>query len=184
MKKIDTDVLTKIVQKYSNFINSICRRYYIVGGTQEDLYEEGVIGLLQACKDYNGDNLDEARFDAFAKMCIKRQIIDAMKNSNTNKNKVLNESLSLAELDVNGEEKSKLDTLLERVNMVDPLETILDMELIDEKLNICKNQLSDFEYKVFTYYFAGDKQSDIAKKLNRDAKSIDNTIQRIKAKLK
>lgn len=184
MKIIDTGEVVKVVQKYSNFISALCRRYYIVGGTHEDLYEEGVIGLLQACKNYNGDDLNEPRFDAFAKMCIKRQIIDALKSSNTKKNKVLNESVSLAELDSNGEEKSKLDTLIERNNSTDPLDTILDIELIEEKLNICKSQLSEFEYEVFKCYFSGDKQSEIATKLKRDSKSIDNTIQRIKSKLK
>lgn len=162
----------------------LCRRYYIVGATREDLYQEGVIGLLQACKNYSGNSLSEQKFDSFAKLCIKRQIIDAIKSSNTKKNKVLNESVSLAELDLNGEEKSKLDTFIERTGAADPLETILDIELINEKLDICKNELSDFEYEVFKHYFSGEKQSEIARELNKDPKSIDNTIQRIKAKLK
>ena len=57
----------------------------IVGGTSEDLYEEGIIGLLEACNSYNGESLLEPRFEAFAKMCIKRQILDAIKHANTKK---------------------------------------------------------------------------------------------------
>ena len=81
MKNVLASDITKIVQKYKSYINSICRRFYIAGGTAEDLFEEGVIGLLEACQNYNGESLFEDRFDAFAKLCIKRQIIDAIKKA-------------------------------------------------------------------------------------------------------
>ena len=89
MNNVKPSDIVKIVQKYSDFINCICRKYFIIGGTKEDLYEEGVIGLLEACKNYNGEDLFEPRFEAFAKLCIKRQIFDAIKKSNTQKNKAL-----------------------------------------------------------------------------------------------
>lgn len=184
MKNVDTADIVKVVKDYTNYINGLCRRYYIVGGTHEDLFEEGVIGLIEACKNYNGESLFEPRFSAFAKLCIKRQIFDAIKFSNTQKNKILNESVSFSKFDQNGDEKSMLDSLFDPNNSSDPLDTILDREIIDEKLKICEKQLSDFEKQVLEHYLAGEKQSEIAANLNKDVKSIDNSIQRIKSKLK
>lgn len=183
MKNVDTSDIVKIVQNYTNYINGLCRRYYIVGGTHEDLFEEGMIGLLQACKNYNGESLFEPRFSAFAKLCIKRQIFDAIRLSNTGKNKALNESVSFAKFDSEGDEKSLLETLLDPNFSNDPLDAILDREIIDERLKICENELSDFEKQVLKHYLSGEKQSEIAKSLKKDVKSIDNSIQRIKAKL-
>ena len=184
MKNVSTEDIVKVVQNYKSYISSICHKFYIAGGTNEDLVEEGVIGLLEACKNYNGESLFEDRFDAFAKLCIKRQIIDAIKKANTQKNKALNESISFVNFDENGDEHTKLDILLDRNISNDPLELFIDKEKVHERLSVCEEVLSDFEKQVLKHYLDGEKQSEIAKSLNKDVKSIDNTIQRIKAKLK
>lgn len=184
MDNIDTGDVVKIVQKYSGYIKNVCRKFYIAGGTTEDLYQEGIIGLLEACKGYNGTDLFEPGFDYFAKLCIKRQIFDAIKKTLSGKNKALNESVSLVGVTDNGDEVSKLEILVDRTTISDPLEIFIDKEKVDEKLEICKKELSDFEQVVLWHYLAGEKQSEIAKNLDRSVKSIDNTLQRIKNKLK
>ncbi len=184
MNNVNTSDVVKIVQKFSPYINGLCRKFFIVGGTSEDLYEEGVIGLLEACKNYNGETLFEPRFEAFAKMCIKRQIIDAIKSANAQKNKALNESVSLLFSDGEGGEQTILDIFSDRNTSNDPLEMFIDKEKITERKKICEKELSEFEKQVLSRYLAGEKQSEIAKNLSRDVKSIDNTIQRIKSKLK
>ena len=184
MKNVSTDDIVLIVQQYSDFINCICHKYFIVGGTNEDLYQEGVIGLLEACKSFNGESLFDQRFDAFAKLCIKRQIFDAIKKSNTKKNKALNESVSIVNLLKDSEQHSMLDIWLDRTMSNDPLDLLLDREKFDERIAVCEKELSKFEREVLRHYLDGEKQSEIAAKLGKDVKSIDNTIQRIKSKLK
>lgn len=184
MNKVNPSDIVKIVQKYSNYISSLSRRYFIVGGTKEDLFEEGVIGILEACKNYNGESLFEDRFDSFVKLCIKRQILDAIKKSNTQKNKALNESVSYVIYDSDGEEQSLLDIFSDRNISNDPLDLFIDKEKVDERLKKCEKNLSEFEKEVLDHYLQGEKQSEIAKSLNKTVKSIDNTIQRIKFKLK
>ncbi len=184
MKNVSPSDIVEIVQAYSDYINRICHKYFIVGGTKEDLYEEGVIGLLEACKSYNGESVFEERFEPFAKLCIRRQIIDAIKKSNTQKNKALNESVSFVNLMESGNDKSMLDVWSDRTTSNDPLDLFLDKEKFDERIKLCEGQLSSFEKEVLRHYLDGEKQSEIAKVLGRDVKSIDNTIQRIKSKLK
>ena len=72
MKNVNTRDVVQVVQNYKSYITSVCRKFYIVGGTTEDLFEEGVIGLLEACQNYNGESLFEDRFDSFAKLCISQ----------------------------------------------------------------------------------------------------------------
>ncbi len=184
MKEVSPSDIVKVVQKYSSFVTSVCRRYYIVGGTSEDLFEEGVIGILEACKNYNGESLFEDKFDSFVKICIKRQIFDAIRKSNTQKSKALNESLSFVNFDSHGDEKSILEIHTDRNVSNDPLDIFIDKERFGERLSKCENELSKFELEVLRHYLDGEKQSEIAKNLGKDSKSIDNTIQRIKSKLK
>ena len=182
MKNVSTEDIVKVVQNYKSYISSICHRFYIVGGTNEDLVEEGVIGLLEACKNYNGESLFEERFDAFAKLCIKRQIIDAIKKANTQKNKALNESISFVNFDENGDEHTKLDLLLDRNISNDPLELFIDKEKVNERLSVCEEVLSDFEKQVLSRFVKGESYVTIAEKLDTPVKSIDNAIQRIRKK--
>lgn len=184
MKEVSPSDIVQVVQKYSSFISSVCHRYYLVGGTDEDLFQEGVIGILEACKSYNGESLFDDKFDSFVKICIKRQIIDAIRSSNAQKNKALNESVSIVGHDANGDEISKLEIIPDRTTSNDPLDIFISKEKFNERIERCKEKLSDYELEVLKHYLGGEKQSEIAKNLNKDVKSIDNTIQRIKNKLK
>ena len=183
MNNVDPSDIVKIVQNNSSYINYLCNKYYLKGGTCDDLYQEGVIGILQACKNYNGESLFEDKFNSFVKVCIKRQILDAIKRSNALKNKLLNESISLTSVYNNGEERSILDIVMDRNFSNDPLDIFIDKEKIEEKLIICDNELNDFEKKVLRHYLDGEKQSEIAKSLGKETKTIDNTLQKIKNKL-
>lgn len=184
LNNVNPSDVVKVVQKYSRYVSSLSRKYFIVGGTPEDLFEEGVIGILEACKDYNGESLFEPKFDAFVKLCIKRQILDAIKKSNTNKNKALNESVPFVTFDDEGDEQSMLEVLFDRNTSNDPLDLFIDKEKKAERLEKCQKKLNESEKEVLKHYLAGEKQAEIAKKLNRKTKNIDNTLQKIKSKLK
>lgn len=184
MNKIDTTDVVKIVQTYSGYIKNVSRKFYLVGGTADDLYQEGIIGLLEACKGYKGESLFEPQFDSFVKICIKRQILDAIKKTQNKKNKALNESVSLVGFGDNGEELSKLDIIVDRTIISDPLEIFIDKEKFNEKMEVCCKELTPYEKQVFMLYLSGEKQSEIAKDLNKTVKAIDNTLQRIKNKVK
>lgn len=183
MKNIDTDEIVEIVQKYSPYVSYLSKKYYIKDGTKDDLFEEGIIGILEACKNYKGESLFDDKFESFVKICIKREILDAIRKSNAQKNKVLNESISYNSYYKNGDEKSILDIAMDRNLSNDPLDIFIDKEKIQEKLLICENELNDFEKKVLKHYLNGEKQSEIARSLEKEIKLIDNTLQRIKSKL-
>ena len=183
MDNVDPGIIAEVVQKFSPYIKFLSKNYYIVGGTDDDLFQEGVIGLIQACKNYSGDSLLDDKFAPFARLCIKRQILDAIKKSNAQKNKVLNESVSFNSYYENGDDRTMLDIVVDRNFSNDPLDIFLDKEKIEEKLRICEKELSDFEKEILTHYLSGEKQSEIAVSMKIDSKIVDNTLQKIKSKL-
>ena len=110
-------------------------------------------------------------------MCAKRRILDAVKRSNSKRNSPMNNFVSLTSED-----------FVETSNMINMVEEPLEDKVINKLLEesepfICVN-LSEFERQVLDLELEGLKQSEIAERLNKPVKSIDNTIQRIKTKLK
>ncbi len=176
--------LENLIKSYANTIRSICRKYYLAGGSEEDLFQEGMIGLFEACKNYKGnDDYQSDQFKSFAKLCIKRQIYDAIKKANKKNNLPLNQYLPINKTNFENHEYERED-LLFLEDEQNPEYLFLDKEEHDEKVLECKSKLSEFENQVLALYLAGERQSEIAKTLNKSVKSIDNTIQRIKNKVR
>lgn len=176
--------LEELIESYSSIIRSICRKYYLVGGSEDDLFQEGMIGLFEAYKNFRGqDGYHSDKFKNFAVLCIKRQIYDAIKHANKKNNQPLNNYVPIFKTNSEHIEYERNDILLME-DEHSPEDVFLDKEDYYEKIAICKSRLSEFENQVLELYLAGEKQSQIAQSLKKDVKSIDNTIQRIKNKLK
>ena len=168
-----------IIRDYSENVRAIAKKFYISDGSSEDLFQEGLIGLIQGYNSYDtshGEVGSEA-FKSFLLMCAKRQIIDAVKKSNSKRNLPMNNFVSLSSDDF--VETSDIASLT-----AEPLEdkVINKMTSMEDGLTIL--DLSGFENEVLNLYLEGLKQSQIATILSKPVKSIDNTLQRIKTKLK
>ncbi|MBR3790351.1 MAG: sigma-70 family RNA polymerase sigma factor [Clostridia bacterium] len=83
-----------LFSKYKNLVTSIARRYFLLGAEQEDLIQEGMIGLYKACQSFDAQS--GSSFKSFAYLCIKRQIQSAVKAANRQKNVALNTALSFS----------------------------------------------------------------------------------------
>ena len=175
--------LENLIESYASTIRSISRKYYLAGGSEEDLFQEGMIGLLQAYQNFNGDDYYSDKFKSFAKLCIKRQIYDAIKHANKKNNQPLNSYVPITKTNSNHQEYER-NELLFLEEECSPEDLFIDKEEHNEKIQFCKSKLSKFENQVLDLYLAGERQSQIAESLGKDVKSIDNTIQRIKNKLR
>lgn len=164
----------EIYSRYKNLVKKIIKSFYLIGGDQEDLLQEGMLGLFKAVENYKG----EIPFKNYASVCIKSSAISAIKKSNSGKNKFLNNCLPL-ESGVSEEESSKITFSYEN-----PEFSIINNEAVSETEIKIKESLSDFEYKIFLYYSDGFSYQDIADKTGKTVKSIDNAVQRIRKKLR
>src|SRR5207248_6437716 len=87
------DAAEYLLYKYRNLVRTKVKSYFLVGAEKEDLLQVGMIGLWQAIVDFRGDRA--ISFPAFAKVCIQRHIITAIKTATRQKQMPLNTSLSL-----------------------------------------------------------------------------------------
>ena len=170
-----------ILSKYKNLVRSRAKAYFLAGADHDDIVQEGMIGLFKAMRDF--DVTKQASFRGFAEVCIKRQIITAVKASTRQKHMPLNSYVSLSEPVYDDDsERSLMDMIAER-DAVDPEEMFLRREKAELISAEIKDKLSSLEKTVLSLYMGGMNYQEIAVELGRTPKSIDNALQRIKRKL-
>lgn len=180
IKQEDHKALDCLLERYNDIVSMKANRFFMVGAEKEDMIQEGMIGLYKAVKSFNTEKQNS--FKTFANMCIERQLITAVKNSNRQKHIPLNSSISLnaAAYDDN-EDMDKMD-ILDVKTLNDPSDIIADREYFESIENKIKENLSDFELQVLYEYEKGKTYAAIAEKLNAKIKSVDTAIQRIRKK--
>ena len=177
-------IVDYIVKKYKNLVRKNARNMYILGAEEQDLIQEGMIGLFYAIKDY--DSGRDASFFTFADLCISRRMYKAIETSKREKHTPLNNYISLYgdNEDNNKDGKSGFIELLSAGEISNPENLLIDKENVERIENLVEQELSNFEKQVFDLYITGMKYGQIAKVLGKDEKSTDNALQRIKNKLK
>ena len=178
----DADASEYLLNKYKNFVRSKARSYFLVGADHEDIVQEGMIGLFKAFRDFRPDKL--ASFHAFAEICVTRQIITAIKTATRQKHIPLNSYVSIyASASDNPEENglSIVDTI-EAGKESNPELMILGEEYTNAFEEELKEKLSKLERKVLYLHLQGMEYLNIAEFMDKSPKTIDNALQRIKAK--
>lgn len=180
IKNDDSIALNCLMERYNDIVNIKANKFFMIGAEKEDIVQEGMIGLYKAVKSF--DTTKQNSFKTFANMCIERQLITAVKNSNRQKHIPLNSSVSLnaAAYDDN-EDVDKID-VLDIKALDDPSEIIAEREYFESMENKIKEILSKFELQVLHEYEKGKSYADIAIKLDTKIKSVDTAIQRIRKK--
>ena len=174
----DPQALNEIIERYKSLIEIRVSNYFINGAEKDDLMQEGRIGLFKAIMNYDVEK--DASFNTFANLCIERQLINAVKNSNRQKHMPLNNYVSLNGSDDDSSSEN-IDTVLNN-SVEDPLDTITKEEYMNEINDTLDKNLSDFEKDVLDLLLKGYKYDEIAQKLDSNSKAIDNAIQRIRKK--
>ncbi len=173
----DEEAIEKIIQAYKPYIYIKNKTLFLKGADKDDLVQEGMIGLVKAIRSY--DHTREACFNTFASLCIKRQILTAVKNHNSDKHKNLNTSLRWQNSTNTDESNDHFQPVSAIYN---PEELCITNELFEDINEYLKENLSKLEKRVFEYIIQGYGYVEIGEILKRSPKTIDNTIQRIRKK--
>ena len=174
-----------IMDKYKNLVRSKAKSMYILGADNEDLIQEGMIGLYKAIRDYDAGR--DASFFTFADLCVSRQMYTAVQAARREKHAPLNSYISLyANMTENGSDGAETELLevLASRQETNPEELLIDKENVADIEAMIEKELSAFEKQVLDLYLTGMSYSQIARVLGRDDKSTDNALQRLKAKIK
>ena len=177
----DRIALEYLLSKYKNFVRSKARSYFLIGADHEDIVQEGMIGLFKSIRDYQLERLSS--FRAFAELCITRQIITAIKTATRQKHLPLNSYVSLNKPIYDEESDRTLMDVIVEGHAQNPEELIIGREDILSIRDQVGTVLSSLEQDVLSAYLDGKSYQEIADKLGRHVKSIDNALQRVKRKL-
>ena len=176
-----SDATEYLLRKYRGFVEGKARSYFLAGAEQEDVIQEGMIGLYKAIRDFRADAL--ARFRSFAELCIMRQIVTAVKTATRNKHVPLNDYLSLQQNygDENG--GGCLMDIVADTRVADPERIVLERRRMQRLEAHAQQSLSDLEAEALDGYLEGKSYREMASNLRRPAKAIDNALQRAKRKI-
>lgn len=168
-------IMEYILEKYKPLVRKKTNALYLMGGENEDLIQEGMIGLFKAIRDYQLDR--ESSFANFAQLCVSRQLYSALQASNRKKHQPLNSYVSFSV-----EEEELAESGLPR--SFNPEEWILEQEKMTEFQQNIKKSLSVMEQEVLQLYLEGNNYQRISEIMGKTPKSIDNALQRIKQKVR
>lgn len=180
-KEDNVEAQEYLINKYKNFVKAKAKSYFLIGADKEDIYQEGMIGLYKAIRDFKPDKLSS--FKAFAELCVTRQIITAIKTATRQKHIPLNTYISLNKPIYDEESDRTLLDILSAVKVSDPEELVISREEVVKIENEIEGALSELELEVLNSYLQGKSYQEIACDLDRHSKSIDNALQRVKRKL-
>jgi len=171
----DVKAEEELIYEYSRLVKICARPYFLAGGDSEDLIQEGMLGLLSAVRHY--DPTKDVKFKTYAEFCIRRRLYRAIKSASRLKHNPLNDYVSLESPEI--DENSTQGMFFLR----DPEEFVIARERVDEITESLYGSLSRFESRILEFYLEGMSYEEIAAKVRKTPKSVDNAVQRIRKKL-
>lgn len=175
----DKQIMDYLMEKYKNVVRKEAKAMYLIGGENDDLIQEGMIGLFKAVQDF--DTEQEVSFGSFARLCIRRQMYSAAKAYGRKKHIPLNSYVSIYEKTEQGSKERVLDTI-EAAEESNPEHALIMQESIQRIEEELEESLSELESRVLYLHLLGTDYKTVADLLQKSPKTVDNALQRIKNK--
>ncbi|MGC4017931.1 MAG: RNA polymerase sporulation sigma factor SigH [Muricomes sp.] len=178
----NSEIMDYIMMKYKSMVRKKARAMYLIGGENEDLIQEGMIGLIKAVRDYNSSQ--GASFASFAELCVSRQMYTAIEASKRKKHIPLNSYISLYEDGGSADEEKSIPLIdtIEAATENNPETLYFGKEFTEVFVEQLKQSLSALENRVLYLHLLGTDYKTIAELLGKSPKAIDNALQRIRSK--
>lgn len=171
-QKGDHDSMEIMMHRYKNLAKSKARKYFLISGSLDDLWQEGLLGVFKAVRDFDAAKNDN--FTSFASMCVISQITDAIRTASRGKHRLLNDAVSIDDLDEN----------LPDSNNIDPINRYTVLESTDRFYKKLETIIKPSQMAVLKFYLEGYAYSEISEKTGLPVKKIDNTLQAVRVKIK
>ena len=182
LRKGDKNIIDYIMEKYKNLVRKEANAMYLLGGENDDLIQEGMIGLMKAVQNFDPEQGNS--FQSFAELCVSRQMYSAIEASRRKKHLPLNSYVSLYEVEADDDESKEIPLIDKIRSEVDNNPEVLyfGKEYVEVFVENLKGALSALENHVLYLHLMGTDYRTIAEILNKSPKTIDNALQRIKTK--
>ena len=169
-----------LVMRYNRLVRVCARPYFLAGGDSEDLIQEGMVGLLNAIREY--DPGKGSSFRTYAETCIRNRILSAIRAAARDKHTPLNHYVSYETPLLDGNTDS-YPLSASRQPQQNPEDMLISREERRERLGTLKGQLSGFEAQILDLYLRGLSYVEIASEVDWSPKAVDNAVQRIRRKV-
>jgi RNA polymerase sigma-H factor len=173
--KSDTAALNELLGRYFPRVRVRARAFFLQAGELDDLHQEGMIGLFKAIQSFRPDA--GASFRTFAEICVGRQIVTAVRSATSRRNQPLTGYVSISG------SADDADQTLEVVSDDDPARSVLHAEEAAGVQATLGRLLSLLELEILRRHLDGETRSEIARRVGRDAKAIENALHRIRRKV-
>ena len=170
-KKGDNEALNLIISKYRTAVEAAVSKISDSPIEREDLIQEGLIGLLAAVRSF--DLSRETAFSTYCYTCINNSLQTALRKVSRKKDVPQNIVVPLDEEFINSKNTA-----------ISAEESFLAQESVSLLTNLLESELSEFENNVLRMHIVGCSYKEIADKLGKSPKAVDNALQRIRKKLK
>ena len=176
-KTKDAAILSSILQAFEPLVDSICHKFFLPWGDNDDLMQEGRVGLFKAILRFSPDK--NMKFAQYAIYSIRRNVISALRGYQRIKHTILTDACSFQEAISNQDPIWTWESLI-RSNLPNPDELVEMQEDARTCHKLLCQRLSELELKCFLGWVQGDGYGEIAKRLGNSMKSVDNALQRAK----
>lgn len=169
----DRDAEEALILRYTRLARACARPLFLAGGDSEDLVQEGLMGLLDAIREFDG--AQGAAFGTFAQTCVQNRLRSAVRSAAREKHMALNGAVPLEETEAGSEQRGMVPD--------NPEDVIIAREGWREEMDRLGRELSPFEREVLGQYLDGFSYQEIARATGRPPKAVDNAVQRIRRKV-
>lgn len=180
----------ELVIRYADRVKSVVRLLYLAGGDKDDLFQESSLGLLTAIRTFDPEKIREktgsqVTFSTYATICIRNKAFSAIRSANSEKHKPLNEYISL-DADQDDDTAGSIYSYEAKSDEAAEPEVIyLKKELFEELTAYMNRVLSGMELQVAEmYYRECASREEIAERIGKDPRAVDNALTRIRTKLR
>lgn len=170
-----------IIRRYEPLVRKLSNKYFLKGGDNDDLVQNGLIGMWDAIKNYDSSKNDN--FKKYIAGAIDKRLKSAVRSDDTQKNQFMNTASSMdAHGDSEeGEGRSYNDTLAS--DDMNPEEQAIDSENTNKLLDFMRKELAPKERDAIFRFINGATISEIAEEMGVSYKSVENAIARARWKI-
>ena len=169
----DRNAEEALIVRYTRLIRACARPLFLAGGDSEDLVQEGLMGLMDAIREFDGSQ--GAAFSTFARVCVQNRLRSAVRSAAREKHMALNDAVSWEEREVSEMGRGR--------DPENPEDVVIAQENWREEVARLGRELSPFEREVLGQYLDGFSYQEIALATGKPPKAVDNAVQRIRRKL-
>ena len=175
-KNGDDEALADLIERYTPLVCMRARAYARGVMDVDDVYQEGMIALLKAVRNYREDT--SGSFRTFAAVCVNNKMLSAVTAHMRDKNAPMRSYLSLSGREIP-------EDLLAAVSPeTDPEKLVIASEESAARNRRIENLLSPFERQVLRLYLSSYSYEEMSRQLGSSTKAVDNALQRVRRKLR